>query len=166
MRYLNITHPDVNNGLGCRVTLWVSGCSHKCPGCHNQGTWDYNIGSPLKNAWKEIKEQLEKSYIKGLTVSGGDPLAQSEESLNELYLFLKKVKKTFPSKDIWLYTGYVMDEINKDENKWKILEFCDVVVDGPYVKDLRDTTLPFRGSSNQKIWFKEGNQFVTTIKVN
>lgn len=149
MRYLDVTYPDINNGLGFRVTVWVAGCTHQCPGCHNPWTWDYNQGE--KDVWNRIKEGMDKPYIKGLTVSGGDPLCQSNESLTELKELLVKVKEEWPDKDIWLFTGYRYEEIKDKEECMDVLKLVDVLVDGPYVKKKRDTTLAFRGSSNQRI---------------
>lgn len=151
MKILNITSPDVNNGLGFRVTLWVAGCNHHCKGCQNPHTWSYKQGKPLRAVRKDLYEQLDKSYIKGLTVSGGDPLAQSKRDLIELYLLLKNIRKRFPDKNIWIYSGYTYEEILQDRFKKLVLSQCDVLVDGPYKHTLRDTSLPFRGSSNQKI---------------
>lgn len=161
MNYVSVTAPDINNGLGCRVTLWVAGCNHNCPGCHNKWTHDYNIGENLENAWDEIAKWLSKDYIKGLTVSGGDPLGQTNFDLSQLEMFLRRVKKEFPDKDIWIYTGYtydyffnITDEDDKNNNKiicQEILSYCDTLVDGPYMEDLRDLSIPFRGSKNQRI---------------
>ena len=151
MRYLNITSPDVNNGLGFRVTLWVAGCSHHCKGCHNPETWAYNQGKKLREIKDELFEKLSYPYIQGLTLSGGDPLSQNNISLLELYLLLKKIKKKFPDKDIWIYSGDVYEDIVKHKFKNLVLSQCDVLVDGPYRYALRDTSLPFRGSSNQRI---------------
>ena len=151
MKILNITSPDVNNGTGFRVTLWVAGCSHHCRGCHNPETWDYNQGKTLREVREDLFDKLDKSYIKGLTLSGGDPLAQSKRSLIELYFLLKRIKKKFPNKDIWIYSGYTHEEILQDKFKKLVLSQCDVLVDGPYRYALRDTSLPFRGSSNQRI---------------
>ena len=155
MRYLKITSPDINNGLGFRVTLWVAGCSHHCKFCHNPETWDYNQGATsLKD---ELFEKLNKPYIKGLTLSGGDPLAQSDKCLNELYQLLVEYKKTFPGKDIWIYSGYTYEEAVKHPLRVKILSLCDVMVDGPYIHAKRDLSLPFRGSSNQRIIYLQNN---------
>ncbi len=151
MKIVNITSPDVNNGVGFRVTMWVAGCSHHCRGCHNPETWDYNQGKALRDVRKDLYEQLDKSYIKGLTLSGGDPLDQSNLSLLELYLLLRQIKKKFPEKDIWIYSGYTYEDILKDKFKKLVLSQCDVLVDGPYKYALRDTSLAFRGSSNQRI---------------
>lgn len=151
MKILNITSPDVNNGTGFRVTLWIAGCSHHCRGCHNPESWDYNQGKPLREVRKDLFDKLDKSYIKGLTLSGGDPLAQSRKSLLELYFLLRRIKKKFPNKDIWIYSGYTHEEILQDKFKKLVLSQCDVLVDGLYRYALRDTSLPFRGSSNQRI---------------
>lgn len=151
MKILNITSPDVNNGTGFRVTLWVAGCSHHCRGCHNPESWDYNQGKTLREVRKDLFDKLDKSYIQGLTLSGGDPLAQSRKSLLELYFLLRRIKKKFPNKDIWIYSGYTHEEILQDKFKKLVLSQCDVLVDGLYRYALRDTSLPFRGSSNQRI---------------
>ena len=151
MKILNITSPDVNNGTGFRVTLWIAGCSHHCRGCHNPESWGYNQGKPLREVRKDLFDKLNKSYIKGLTLSGGDPLAQSRRNLLELYFLLRRIKKKFPNKDIWIYSGYTHEEILQDKFKKLVLSQCDVLVDGLYKYALRDTSLPFRGSSNQRI---------------
>ena len=151
MRILNITSPDVNNGAGFRVTLWVAGCSHHCKGCHNPETWNYKQGKTLRDVRKDLFEQLDKQYIQGITLSGGDPLAQSKISLIQLYFLLRKIKRKFPHKDIWIYSGYTYEEIMQDSFKKLVLSVCDVLVDGPYKYSLRDTSLAFRGSSNQRI---------------
>ena len=151
MKILNITSPDVNNGTGFRVTLWVAGCSHHCRGCHNPESWDYNQGKSLREVRKDLFDRLDKSYIQGLTLSGGDPLAQSRKSLLELYFLLRRIKKKFPNKNIWIYSGYTHEEILQDKFKKLVLSQCDVLVDGLYRYALRDTSLPFRGSSNQRI---------------
>ena len=148
MRYLTITSPDVNNGSGFRVTLWVAGCSHHCKGCHNPETWDYKQGKHLSEIWKELVEKLDKEYITGLTLSGGDPLDQTNGSLLELYILLGRIKAKFPDKNIWIYSGDVYENLIKHPLKKAILKRCDVLVDGPYRYALRDTSLPFRGSSN------------------
>ena len=151
MKILNITSPDVNNGTGFRVTLWVAGCSHHCRGCHNPESWDYNQGKSLREVRKDLFNKLNKSYIQDLTLSGGDPVAQSRKSLLELYFLLRRIKKKFPNKDIWIYSGYTHEEILQDKFKKLVLSQCDVLVDGLYRYALRDTSLPFRGSSNQRI---------------
>lgn len=150
MKYLNITSPDIENGIGCRVTLWIPGCGHNCPGCHNKWTHDYNQGQEFtQDTFKEICDILDKPYIKGLTISGGDPLMQDDQTLIDLCQLVFDIKNLYPTKDIWLYTGFYKDELKGLQ--LDILKYIDTLVDGPFELDRRDTTLPFRGSSNQNI---------------
>ena len=151
MNYHDITKEDMNNGDGIRVVLWVAGCDHHCKGCQNKQTWDYNSGIEFDDeAKKELIEALSKPYIKGLTLSGGDPLCAAD---NDFFFFLCDLKRPFPDKDIWLYSGYTIEEILKDNNvlKSNILLLCDVLVDGRYIEKKRDITLKWRGSSNQRV---------------
>lgn len=149
MRYVKVTSPDINNGTGCRVTVWVAGCSHCCKGCHNPQTWDYNQG--VEDVWDELMEKLSLPYIKGVTFSGGDPLSQSDANLKQLLVLIGRIKTMFPEKDIWLFTGDVYEEAIQNPLKSAIIDECDVLVDGPFKLYLRDTSLAFRGSSNQRI---------------
>ena len=150
MKYLKITSPDIENGPGCRVTLWIPGCTHKCPGCHNSWTADYNIGMEFtQDDFDGLCKILSKPYIKGLTISGGDPLDQNDEVLVDLCQLVFDIKEKFPDKDIWLYTGYTIEQLK--ELQLDVLRYVDVLVDGPFELNKRDTTLPFRGSSNQNI---------------
>ena len=149
MRFHRITYPDVNNGIGCRVTLWVSGCTHHCKVCHNKETLSFNTGRVFNDEYKnKLFEIVSLPYIKGLTLSGGDPLC----SPNEILGLLKEYRLRFGNeKDVWLYTGFTMDEILA--NGWQdIISMVDYVVDGRFDKNLRDVTLPFRGSSNQQVY--------------
>lgn len=148
MRIYDITSCDVNNGEGIRVTLWVAGCRHRCPGCQNPETWDFNGGYAFdKEARDFLFNELGKSYIDGLTLSGGDPLY----SVDEIIPLCKEIKEKFPKKNIWLYTGFTLEEIQASPSLKKILPYIDVLIDGPYVEALRDVTLEFRGSSNQRL---------------
>ena len=153
MRVLTITTPDVENGLGCRVTIWFAGCSHRCVGCHNQHTWAYNQGTPLtdESVQNKIYEEVNKEFISGITLAGGDPFSQSEESLKELLEFVKNFKQKFPDKNIWVYSGatYESDMLHPIKNE--ILSLSDVMVDGPFILALRNTDLAFRGSENQRV---------------
>ena len=150
MRYLKITGPDVNNGPGCRITLWIPGCGHKCKGCHNEWTHMYNQGSDFtEGTYRELIDKLSKPYIAGLTISGGDPLYQSNNVLADLYEWITRIRTDLPDKTIWLYTGFKFEDLQGIQ--MEIVQKCDVVVDGPYIEELRDTTLEFRGSSNQRI---------------
>lgn len=150
MYYSGITAPDIANGNGCRVVLWVSGCTHKCKNCHNPETWSFTYGKKFDDKTiTEIFKWLDKPYISGLTISGGDPLDRSSYELTEILCLCKTVKERYPDKNIWIYTGYVYESLN--DNQKEILEYCDVLVDGPYIESMRDLSLPFRGSTNQRI---------------
>ena len=146
MNYHNITKDDMLNGEGLRVVLWVSGCGHACKGCHNPITWDPDGGLLFDEAAKEeIFTELDKPYISGLTLSGGDPLFPGNRST--IGALVKAVREKYPDKTIWLYTGYEWDQI-------KDLDFIpclDVVIDGKFVESLKDNKLHWRGSSNQRM---------------
>ena len=162
MYYHKIEKTSVSNGTGIRVVLWISGCSLRCKGCQNPGTWDKNSGKLFDDeAKKELFEALDKSYIQGITFSGGHPL--EEYNLSDVYILIKEIKSNFPDKDIWLYTGLTFDnilglivnnlEIVDDSlpELLEIIKLCDVVVDGMYVESLRDIRLKWCGSSNQRV---------------
>lgn len=161
MNYHNITYPDMNNGDGLRVVLWLSGCSHRCKGCQNPQTWDVNSGIPFDEfAREELFRELGKDYISGLTLTGGDPLF--ENNLDDVLDLINKIRLLLPQKTIWLYTGYKFEEIMfpllintipspKEEKRINILKTCDILIDGKYVDYLRDITLKWRGSSNQRL---------------
>jgi len=158
LRILDITAPDINNGTGIRVTLWVSGCTHHCKGCHNQWTWNYYIGKCFIGNEKEILDKLSdwlsRDYVEGLTLSGGDPLDQDNDGLCELNQIIEWVRNNFPNKTIWLYTGYTKEEIDESNNymRKQVVDSIDVLVDGPYIEELRDIAhCPFRGSTNQRL---------------
>lgn len=144
MNYADIKYVDVANGVGVRVSLFVSGCNHKCKGCFNSEAWDFNYGKKFTlKTQNEISDMLSKTYIRGLSVLGGEPLQQDKT----LLLFLKYVKKLLPQKDIWLYTGYVYEEIKDREE----LNYIDVIVDGPFIEEKKNVNLKYRGSNNQRI---------------
>lgn len=150
MNYEKIDKCSVSNGAGVRTVLWVSGCDIHCYNCHNQQTWDFNSGIPFTDdTMQEILYDLSKPYIKGCTLSGGHPL--DPHNAPEVLKIVKRVKMVFPNKDIWIYTGYVWEDIIKDDILKEILKRTDVLVDGAYIDELRDISLPFRGSSNQRI---------------
>lgn len=150
MNYEKIDKCSVSNGTGIRTVLWVSGCDIHCRNCHNPQTWDFNSGIPFTDdTMQEILYDLSKPYIKGLTLSGGHPL--DPHNVPKVLEIVKRVKMVFPNKDIWIYTGYVWEDIIKDNTLKEILECTDVLVDGAYVDELRDISLAFRGSSNQRI---------------
>jgi anaerobic ribonucleoside-triphosphate reductase activating protein len=138
----------MNNGTGLRVVLWLSGCGHHCKGCQNPQTWDPNSGIEFDDvAYYELLNELEKDYISGLTLSGGDPLFI--DNIDMVLNLCKDVKRRI-GKTIWLYTGYTYEEIMKDERR-QILNHVDVLVDGRYEEDKRSPNLPWVGSSNQRV---------------
>lgn len=146
MRYLKISNFDTANGLGIGNVLWVSGCSHYCPQCHNPQTWDKNVGEEFTDEVLEnLIEKLKRPYIKRLTLSGGDPLFLGNRDV--ITNIVRKVKKELPKIKIWCYTGYLWEDV-KD---LPCMEFIDVLVDGEFKIDLKDISLPFCGSSNQRI---------------
>ena len=146
MRYHDITKDDMKNGDGLRVVLWVAGCTHHCRDCQNPVTWDAEDGAEFDEAaWQEIAAQLEKSYISGLTFSGGDPLyPDNRETVTKL---AARVRKEFPDKTIWLYTGSTWEEIQNEA----VVQYLDVCVDGEFQADKADTSLRWKGSSNQRV---------------
>lgn len=166
MNYHNLTYPDMNNGDGLRVVLWLSGCSHHCYNCQNSQTWESNSGVLFdENSKKELFNELEKDYISGLTLTGGDPL--HENNLADVLSLTEEIRVSFPKKTIWLYTGYRWEELfntsySKDYicttttdrdaiYRQQIIRNVDVLVDGRYIDSQRDITLKWRGSSNQRV---------------
>lgn len=146
MRYHNITKDDMLNGDGLRVVLWVAGCDHGCKGCQNPVTWDPNGGLIFdETAKQEIFEQMEKSYIAGITFSGGDPLHW--RNVEEITALAKELKEKYPKKTIWLYTGFLWEEIRDLD----ILPYLDVLVDGEFVEAEKDIALKWKGSANQRV---------------
>ena len=157
LHIMAVTGPDINNGPGFRVTIWVSGCTHACPGCQNKHTWKYGQGHKLDDmvpyhitCKEKILNLIGDKHIDGVTISGGDPLDQSAQALKELAKFISNIKKRYPEKSIWLYTGYLIEDLNNYPHK-EVIKNCDVIIDGPYVKEKRNITIPFRGSTNQRI---------------
>ena len=150
MNYMQIDKTSISNGLGIRVVLWCAGCNRQCKNCFNPETWDFNAGYPFDEKAKHfLFEQLSKPYVKGLTLTGGHPLEKPNR--NTIYYLLKEIKEKFPSKDIWMYTGYKWEDIQDIREIQRILIYVDILVDGPYIEEQRDITLAFRGSKNQRI---------------
>lgn len=150
MNYLKIDKYDIANGIGIGAVLWVAGCSCRCHGCHNPQTWDFGAGQPFTdNTMQELLKSLDKSYVSRLTLSGGHPL--EPRNALEILKIVKRVKTEFPNKYIWIYTGYVWEQIITTDLLPEILKYTDVLVDGPYVESMRDISLSFRGSSNQRV---------------
>ena len=146
MRYHNITKDDMLNGDGLRLVLWVAGCNHGCKECQNPITWDVCGGIPFdESAKKEIFAELEKTYVSGITFSGGDPLhMQNREEIGQL---MEEIHQKYPNKTMWLYTGYLWEEI-KD---LPYMKQVDVLVDGRFEIEKKDQKLKWKGSSNQRV---------------
>ncbi len=146
MKYHNITKDDMLNGDGLRTVLWVSGCTHRCPGCHNPMTWDIQDGLQFDQTAKaELFAALDKEYISGVTFSGGDPLhPDNRQEIGEL---IGEICSTFPDKTIWVYTGYRWEDLQE----LGYLENIDVLVDGVFIQAQKDNTLMWRGSANQRV---------------
>lgn len=157
MNYATIKVNDIANGIGVRVSLFVSGCTHHCRGCFNEEAWDFAYGEPFTPAVEEqILSALDRGYVAGLSLLGGEPM--EPEHQRALLPFLRRVKARFPDKTIWCYTGYLLDSelLSPDgrahtEVTDALVRLLDVVVDGRFVEEKKDIRLRFRGSSNQRI---------------
>ncbi len=158
MNYATIKWCDIANGEGVRVSLFVSGCTHHCKNCFNQVAWDFSYGEPFDSEIQQkILKELDSDYIAGLSLLGGEPLEPTNQEA--LTPFVKKVKELFPQKTIWCYTGFLFNEkkcVLKEKEKntpftKELLSCMDVLVDGPYIEELKDIRLKFRGSSNQRV---------------
>jgi len=156
MYYGEIKNYDIANGLGVRVSLFVSGCTNKCEGCFQPQTWDFRYGRPFtEETVDEILEMLAPDYINGLTVLGGEPFEPANQC--ELLPFLKKVRNIYPDKDIWIFSGFTLDELTEEgsycrtEFTDEMLRLADVLVDGRFVLAKKNIALQFRGSENQRV---------------
>lgn len=152
MNYMQIEKASVSNGPGFRVVLWVAGCTLHCACCHNPETWDFQAGKEFDDDTKEkMYTELNREWVKGITFTGGHPLEQ--QNIQAVYSLICEIKRDFPDKDIWLYTGLDLTIEDFTRGDWlsDTLWWCDVVVDGRFIAELRDTTLAFRGSSNQRL---------------
>lgn len=146
MRYSGIKNCDIANGRGVRVSLFVSGCRNACKGCFNPETWSFNYGKNFTcETWEELKRLLANPNIDGLSVLGGDPFEPENRPMVETICGLARYE--FPEKTIWMWTGYLWEDLCK----LTIMEYIDVLVDGPFVQELKDLRLPYRGSSNQRV---------------
>ncbi len=157
MNYGQIIYTDVANGIACRTSLFVSGCTHHCKGCFNEMTWDFNYGEPFtKEVEDQIIDSIRPTYIDGLTILGGEPMEVSNQKV--LRPFVERLKKELPGKTLWIYSGYTWEELNDKTNKRchsedtePFLALTDVLVDGEFMLDKKDLMLRFRGSSNQRV---------------
>lgn len=159
MNYAKIVDSDIVNGWGLRVSMWVCGCRRRCKGCFNEAAWDFQSGKPFDvAAYYKIFRELDEDCVRGLTILGGEPF--EPENAHILAGICEDVKKIYGNrKDIWIYSGYTYEELLARSREgdahsmdvWKLLNLCDVLVDGEYIEELRDLELRFRGSSNQRI---------------
>ena len=159
MNIITTKCPDIANGLGCRLSLFVSGCTRYCPGCFNEESWDFASGTPFDDEMLEyIIDRLDFPHIRGITILGGEPL--HAKNLDGVHTICSTIRKELPNKNIWVYSGYTFEELlSRTTNEPLLNEFfynndkplIDVLVDGPYIKERHNVALPFRGSSNQRI---------------
>lgn len=152
MNYHRIYHDNMLNGEGLRVVLFVSGCRHHCKNCHNPETWDRHSGKYFdKSALDEIESYMKKDYIDGITFTGGDPLYVT--NLERILELCKYFKRKYPTKTIWLYTGYIFEDIISGVSalRHEILNWIDVLVDGEFKEELKDKAYPYAGSTNQRV---------------
>ena len=157
MYYGELKKCDIANGIGVRVTLFVSGCTNHCPDCFQPQTWDFCFGQPFTDdTAAEIYAELGKSYVAGLTVLGGEPFEPKNQ--RELVKLLKKVKEKYPAKTVWVFTGFRLDDELLQDGSYprcevtdEMLSYVDVLVDGRFMKELKDISLQFRGSRNQRV---------------
>ena len=155
MHYANIKNNDIANGPGIRVSLFVSGCTHRCKGCFNEVAWDFDYGKPFtEETIAQILEMLRPAHIKGLTLLGGEPFEPQNQG--PIVLLLRQVKEMYPQKSIWSFSGYVFEKIISGTlGDWEITEeflsYLDVLVDGPFVEEKKNLNLRFRGSDNQRL---------------
>ena len=156
MSFVGIKYCDIANGTGCRTVLFVSGCRNACKGCFQPQTWDFGYGEPFdEKVQKEVLDSLAPDYITGITLLGGEPF--EPENQKELVPFMRKVAAQYPNKNVWAFTGYIYDKDliaggrRHTEDTDELLSMIDVLVDGPFVEELKDITLKFRGSSNQRV---------------
>lgn len=156
MNYATIKNCDIANGPGVRVSLFVSGCTHRCPGCFNEVAWDFEYGEPFtRETIERILKMLKPAYVRGLTLLGGEPFEpQNQPALLEL---LRQVKEQLPEKSIWAFSGYLFDRdilgwrLGPREITEEILSYLDVLVDGPFIESKKNLSLRFRGSENQRL---------------
>ena len=155
MHYATIKNCDIANGPGVRVSLFVSGCTHRCKGCFNEVAWDFEYGEPFtEETVDSILEMLKPDYIRGLTLLGGEPFDPRNQG--EIVKLLRKIKAVYPNKSIWAFSGYLFEQIISGKlGEWETtreyLGYLDVLVDGPFVEEKKNLNLQFRGSENQRL---------------
>ena len=169
MNYADIKERNIANGPGVRVNLFVSGCEHYCKNCFNKEAWDFNYGKHYtREDTLRIIDLLKPDYIAGFTVLGGEPLCP--QNINTVKNICKEVRKTYPDKSIWIYTGYTLESLIElydgntnpkgADDLYEIFETINVLVDGPFIEDLKQLDLKFRGSSNQRLISFDKTKFI------
>ena len=158
MNYAEIKPVDIANGPGVRVSLFVSGCTHHCKGCFNEVTWDFNYGKPFtEETIKEIMDLMRPSYIKGITILGGEPFEKENQRSVLSLLAHIRTDEELCNKSIWIFSGYTIEQLDQNkpcgdiEDIKSILSYVDVLVDGPFIESKKNLSLRFRGSENQRI---------------
>lgn len=152
MRYARIRKMDVSNGPGVRASLWTQGCHFHCDGCFNKETWDYSAGREYTQETEDkIIDTCKKKHIVGLSILGGEPLSKC--NLKELKKLLQRFRKEIPEKDVWLWTGYIYENLSKEQ--LEVVNLCDVIVDGQFNDSKKDLDLQYRGSSNQRVIYRK-----------
>lgn len=155
MRYKTIKKYDIANAIGIHTSIFFTGCRFHCKNCFNKEIWDFNSGEEFdENAKIILFGYLNDEHVKGLSILGGEPLQQGEDLLE----LVKEIKKTFPNKRIWLWTGYYINELN--ELQKEIISYCDRIIDGRFDENLKDFKLKLRGSANQTIYDNVNGEFI------
>ena len=156
MNYATIKNCDIANGPGVRVSLFVSGCTHRCKGCFNEIAWDFDYGQPFtQQTVDQILDMMKPAYIKGITLLGGEPFEPSNQPA--LVDLLRQVRAAYPEKSVWAYSGYIFDRdilpgrLGDPAVTRQLLSYLDVLVDGPFILEQKNLSLRFRGSSNQRL---------------
>ena len=163
MHYAKIKRFDIANGVGIRTSVFVSGCSNKCKGCFNQELWDKDYGQEFTDETiKEILDSIDKPYIDGLSILGGDPLEYYNlEMVNKLIVEFRKRFRF--NKSIWMWTGYLLEDIINDDRRWEVVRKLDYLVDGPFIQKKKNLKLKYRGSENQRIIDMQNSQTFNTL---
>ena len=152
MNYSALKKADIANGPGFRLTLWCCGCLRKCPGCFNPEAQDPKFGQKFdEETKKKIFKELAEPTCDGLSLMGGEPLSKCSDNRQQTIQLCKECKERFPDKDIWMWTGFLFEEIVNDPSMRDILKYIDVLVDGPFIQEKKDLSCPWRGSSNQRV---------------
>lgn len=154
MKYAKILKADIANGPGFRVSLFVSGCGRNCKGCFNKIAQDPEYGSIFTEETKQkIFKELDSEHCSGLSLLGGEPMSKFSDNRKQVIALAKEAKEKYPNKDIWMWTGYTIEEIQASDEMKDILKYIDVIVDGPFIEEQKDLGLKWKGSANQRVIF-------------